>query len=76
MAEPYAHWRDSEEFCGLFDHEDIRHLAQLGMEDIERSDPATHATMLANVPLDCPESFLGSFFTGGASYVLNLTSPC
>ena len=76
MAEPYAHWRDSEDFRGLFDHEDIRRLAQLGMEDIMQSDPATHATMLANVPLDCPESFLGSFFTGGTSYALKPTSLC
>ena len=67
MAEPYAHWRVSKDFRGLFDHEDIRHLAQRGMEDIKLSDPATYEKMLANVPLDSKESFLGSFFTGGAS---------
>ncbi len=35
-----------------------------GRVDIERTDKATYNKMLANVPIDCEESFLGSFFTG------------
>ena len=63
-AEPYANMQNKA-FCALFDDQEIRYLARLGMEDIRQTDPATYERMLANVPLDCEESFLGSFFTGG-----------
>lgn len=55
---------DHPAFAALFDHTDLRWLARLGMEDIQRTDLATYQRMLENVPIGCEESFLDSFFTG------------